>query len=138
MLPNLDFTKPICVDLETISFNKSRGGLDPFNGDKIGMVAIAQGDKAYSYLLRSNVARSSCVPFEEFKKEFSEWLLEVQHLVNQNIKFDLRFLHCEGYKLRKDVKLEDTMVLARIRRNDMPEYNLDYLTHRFCKKYKKI
>ena len=135
----MDVSKPIFIDLETISFSKELEGFDPFLGCKIGMVVIGQqGQKTVSYCLRNNYNREACVVLEDFYAWFRPWLAKINILINQNVKFDLRFLAMEKCFISDACTIMDTIHLARLVHNDLPKYSLEYLAERFgCKSKKK-
>jgi DNA polymerase-1 len=47
--------------------------------------------------------------------------------VGHNIKFDLGMCLMSGFSVPEDTVLEDTILLARVLRNDLPAYDLSYL-----------
>lgn len=124
-LSAFDPNKPIVMDLETVSGDKDRGGLDPYKGDKIGLIMIGQENVGIEgYLIRSGYSSKMCLPYDEFIPEFTDFVSNMRIWVNHNIKFDARFTLCEGITVPRTCELHDTMVLARLVRNDMGSYSL--------------
>lgn len=131
ILQTYDLEKPICIDLETISFDDKRAGDNPYRGDRIAVYAVAQnGKEPLGACVRHRRAPSEqfrmydLTDMTELMKEFCK---KIKIYTNQNMKFDLRFMACEGVTFDASTEFRDPMVMARLFRNDLMSYSLDNL-----------
>lgn len=126
-----DFTKPVSIDTETISFDDKRAALFPYQGTRMALFIARQGGECYSILLRHRSAKPD-VPFDEAIEFIKSFVNKIDIYMNQNPKFDMRIMAQDGIFFRPDAKIADTAVLARLVKSDLMGYSLDYM----CKYFK--
>ena len=137
LLDQFDPTKLLCIDIESISFDDEQEAFRPYHGHRIAGFYIVQDGVPSMYVpLRHRTEIDQCLPFDSTIAEIREFATKCEHVVNQNIKFDLHFFAQDGVEFPK-AKFYDTMTLARLVNNQLPEYNLDALTKRYCTKHVK-
>ena len=113
-------TKPV------VSLDCESDGLRVHHGSRLFSVAIAddEGTFYFNFMPYDGLDESFVLPREVIFKIFDSLNGSV---VNHNIKFDLHLLLNEGVSLQKILKLKihDTMVVARLLRNDLLQVGLD-------------
>ena len=115
LLERVSECEKVVVDVET-------DGLRPWHGNKLCGIGFALGSEEGYYL-----------PFRHPEGNLSEdyfgviWdhVKKVPRLIGHNIKFDMAFLHSDGYRIPKDQILSDTMQSSRLcAREQYPDLSL--------------
>lgn len=137
-LPLLPPDKTIVLDVETTSFNDKEAALRPYHGHRVCGVAFCLLDDpehAWYIPMRHHTGDSSENMLLEPAIEYVKSLLSTgRSWVNQNIKFDAHFLAQDN--VFTVGKMLDLQVIARLVRNDLQEYSLDYQAEHFLKERK--
>lgn len=134
---NFDPKERLVIDVETISYDDSRGALKPYDGDKIAGIAIAQKDHSIYLPIRHRTDMAGCFDFNDVMTEFTKFAPLCRRIDNVNVKFDLHNLAQDGLEF-PNAEFGDLGTLARIVYNNYLErYNLDFLTRTYNKVYKK-
>ncbi len=136
ILDSFNPAERLVIDVETTSGDDKRAALQPYSGDRISGIAIAQGERAMYLPLRHRTQQDQCYPLEAGLAEFREFALKVKHLENVNLKFDLHCFHQDNIEF-PNAEFHELQTKARLVYNKYETYNLFDLSNRYCTKYKK-
>lgn len=130
ILDTYDMEQPICIDVETISWDDARAADNPYRGDRVGVFLLWQDNKQpVAMCVRHRRAQSEAFRMYDLDEALGlmrDFCSKVKIYVNQNIKFDLRFMACDGIQF-PIAEFRDTIVMARLHRNDRMSYKLSEL-----------
>lgn len=131
-------TKPIILDIESVSGNKKIEALYAYHGSRAGLICMTQLIdgvwKAVAIPIRNNHNSQKCTPIEKFYIFYKEWIKTCKIIVGANMKFDLRLLGVDGIFVSEDCELHDIQVLARLVISNLMSYSVDSLGKKFeCK-----
>jgi DNA polymerase I-like protein with 3'-5' exonuclease and polymerase domains len=126
----------IVIDVETISWDDTRGGLRPYHGDRVAGVSLVQKDKTLYLPLRHRTDVDGCLPFDYAIEQLRKFCAELKIVTNLNVKFDRHCLLQDGVTFPK-AKFEPLEVRGRLVRNNLMEYNLEALCARYNKNFFK-
>lgn len=134
----IDVSKPICLDVEGISFDDKVAALYPYKGSRVSMYGFKSiGGEPQTFSVRNRHDSTQCLPFDQFIPALREWALTVKHLYGQKIKYDLHMSAQDGVIFKNAEFIEDLMVLDRLHNYNEIEYNIEAIAGRHgCKKKK--
>ena len=125
-LPRFDPMEKLIVDVETTSFDDDVPGFNPFQGCRTCGYAISTVDGNNTWYIPLRHRDGENLPLENTLRYLQDTMGSGRDIVNHNIKFDASFWHFDGVEVKG--KLIDTMLLARIWKNDLFRLSLDALT----------
>ena len=136
-------TNEVFLDVETASFDDSRGGVKPYHGDQIcGISLTVDRDRRAWYLPMRHRDHEGLLPYArehqnlspEVVRKFVQDLLGDPNVnwINHNIKFDAHFLAEEGINIK--AKMIDTLTLAKVvdMQSQLGGYGLKPLAKSWC------
>lgn len=133
-LPDLT-GRSIVLDVETTSFKDQDSGFEMFRGHRACGIAVSvypyNGDAWYLPVRHRGVGRN--IPLDAALQWARQTLLQSKEWINHNIKFDAKVLWHDDIWVGSP-KLLDTLVLARLVYNPLPDGTISYDLESLAKK----
>ena len=140
-LPTPGLVEELFLDVETISYNSTRGGNKPYHGDEIVGISFTFNENEKSWYLPMRHRDSILLyqqeiqnlPLESVVKYVSALFASARCWINHNLKFDAHFLQNEGIEFG-DCKMIDTLTLAKLvdMQSQLGGYGLKPLAKKWC------